>query len=77
MSSKLQSVDPTLLSTITGAGSSSADVQVGVQVDKKFNVGVSGSTSQTDYAKCIDTVSKLKDVKPADLTAACGLPPAN
>jgi hypothetical protein len=78
--SKLETIDVLSLSTVTGAGSSTADAQLGVQVPTKagqVNVGGSAKTSQTDYNACIQAVSQMPGAKPSDLQAACGLPPSN
>jgi hypothetical protein len=68
------------LDDVTGGGSSTDAVQIGIQAPIKgvpVNVGINGNTSTTDYKTCVDAIKTMPNAKPADIVQACGLPPSN
>lgn len=73
-------IDQSSLSTITGGGDNTAKAQLGVQVPvkggKQVNVGADLSSSQTDYAACLQAVGALPNVTPKQIRETCGLPPS-
>ena len=79
MTSDLIVLEPSDLESALG-GQNTTQVQLGVQVPLKggnLNVGASGSNAESDYARCVRTVSGLPGAKPADIREACGLPPSS
>lgn len=79
MSINLDSIDSTLLSTITGAGTSKTEAELKLDLDLKKGTGggrIGGSQTTTDYAQCLKTMSKLPDATAESVSKACGLPPA-
>jgi hypothetical protein len=81
MSKPLETLETELLANISGGGTSSSSVQIGVQATPPkigpINVGVSGSQSATDYKTCVDAVRSMPGARPTDIAATCGMPPAN
>ena len=81
MSSKFESIDPQHLITVSGgAGGEQISGNLGVSVPTEagpVQLGAQGSRSQSDYAKCVGTVSGMQGATPADIRATCGLPPAS
>jgi len=78
---KLKTIEQSSLSTITGGGTNTVQAQLGVQVPVKgrqqVNVGGSLSSSQTDYAACLQAVGALPGVTPQAMRETCGLPPSS
>jgi hypothetical protein len=67
------------LATVIGAGVSTAQAQIGVQVPKgkgQIHIGGSASSTQTDYAACLQAVGALPDLTAHAIRDTCGLPPS-
>lgn len=79
MSNELTTIDLTSLDAVTG-GQNTTQLQVGVQVPTQrgpINLGINGSESESDYARCVRTVAGLPNSTGATIREACGLPPAS
>jgi len=78
--SNFETIDLFALTNVTGGGSSSEEVQLGIQAPTKagpVNVGINAKKSDTDYKTCVDAIKTMPNAKPADIVSACGLPPSN
>ena len=79
MSSTLQTIAIESLVTVTGGAGEQLSGNIGVSVPTKggpVQVGVQGSQSRSDYAKCADVVSNMQGSTPRDVRETCGLPPS-
>jgi hypothetical protein len=78
MTSKdLETIDHENLTTITGGETTSGNIGINVPTPKgPIQVGVQGSQQRSNYESCVRAVASVPGFKPADLPAACGLPPA-
>lgn len=75
----LTTLETEILITVTGGAGEQSNVNVGVNVPTKagpVQIGVQGSNSRSDWAKCADTVKSMGGT-PSDLLNACGRPPGN
>jgi len=74
-----ETVDSTLLSSVTGAGDNVDEAEVKLKVDLgeasgEGRIGI--TTKDTDYKTCLRELSKLPGATAETIGKACGLPPA-
>jgi hypothetical protein len=78
MKPNLETIDQDTLSTVSGGETTSGNIGINVPTPRgPVQVGVQGSQQRSNYESCVRAVASVPGFKPADIAAACGMPPAN